>query len=185
LAGGRCVAKSPSRRSSWPSPFQSAAQIFARCRGQLGGRSRVVDAAARLDDHLRRRELGRALLADVLEPRDLALAVADEQVDVSVAVPVGAGRTGVAADLDVLARGLQVVLLAEGEVLRVAFIGDEPDVAADVGDDQVHVAIGVPVDRMDGRRGAGDRERLAGLRRDLAVVHDDRLAVLLTTRRGR
>ena len=117
--------------------------------------------------------------AHVAEERDAAGARPDEQVELAVAVPVGTERPGVALDLQRLAAGQDGSVLAELVGLRRALVRDERDGAADLADDQVEVAVAVPVDRVNGRRRAGDPGLLPFGYLELLVVIDDELLAVL------
>src|SRR5262249_5507448 len=108
--------------------------------------------------------------ADIAIEPDTAVAGADKQVDLPIAVPVTGKRPGVAVrDLDRFAAGHQLLLLAESILLLRALVGHEVNIAADVADEQVDQAVAVPIDGMNGRGRAGD----AGL---LALRHLNALA---------
>src|SRR5262249_14909557 len=74
--------------------------------------------------------------AEVLEEPDAAVAGADEEVELAVAVPVGGNGVRVAVvHADRLAAGLELALLAERKRLGAAFVGDEVHTAADLADE--------------------------------------------------
>src|SRR5262249_42734862 len=113
-----------------------------------------------LDENSRGFELRRLRSADVAIPDDAAALGADDQVEPSVAIPVGGDRRRVAADGDRLACRFKSARRAEGQLLPLALVRNEVHLAENVADNQVQGAVAVPVDG-ERSRGAADVERFA------------------------
>ena len=112
--------------------------------------------------------------ADVAEERDAPVAGPNEQIGQAVSIPVGHERPGVPLDVDGFTARLERLLFSKSVLFRRPLVGDQIDVPADVADDQIVVAVAVPVGGMDSRGRPGRPDGL--FRRafhPLAVIGDE------------